>query len=138
MFRVFLSRCHLYIRCSQWHIARPEVSISQKTREGCGCTIPKASFKSISQNVRDPPGGCLFRLQDVEKQRERRKTKAKKGRKKKEEKLGTMKNPHKFVGFFSWKLGKESNFWIKGTHQVGSPPKVILFSEVVFEDVLDK
>ena len=33
-----------------------------------------------------PPGGYLFRLQDVEKQRERRKTKAKKGRKKK--KLG--------------------------------------------------
>ena len=35
---------------------------------------------------RPPPGGFLFRLQDVEKQRERRETKAKKGRKKKEEK----------------------------------------------------
>ena len=48
-----------------------------------------------------PPGGYLFRLHDVEKQRERRKTKAKKkGREKKEEKLGNMKNPHVFVGVF--------------------------------------
>ena len=39
-----------------------------------------------------------FRLQDVEKQRVRRKTKAKKGRKMKKKKLGNMKNPHVFVG----------------------------------------
>ena len=41
-----------------------------------------------------------FRLQDVEKQRERRKTEAKKGRKKKEEKTWKHENPHVFVGVF--------------------------------------
>ena len=47
-----------------------------------------------------PPGGYLFRLQDVEKQRERRKTKAKTAERRKKKKLGNMKNPHKFVGVF--------------------------------------
>ena len=53
-----------------------------------------------------------FRLQDDEKQRERReKTKATEGRHKKKKKLGDMKNPHLFSGGFSWptltmKLGK--------------------------------
>ena len=47
-----------------------------------------------------PPGGYLFRLQDVEKQRERRKTKAKKGRKKKEEKNLETWKPPRFLGVF--------------------------------------
>ena len=50
--------------------------------------------------ARDPTWWVPFRLQDVEKQRERRKTKAKKGRNKKEEKTGKHENPHKFVGVF--------------------------------------
>ena len=41
-----------------------------------------------------------LRLQDVEKQRERRKTKAKKAERRKKKKLGNMKNPHVFVGVF--------------------------------------
>ena len=45
--------------------------------------------------------GTFFRLHDVEKQRERRKTKAKKkAERRKKEKLGNMKNPHVFVGVF--------------------------------------
>ena len=55
------------------------------------------------------PGGYLFRLQDVEKQRERRKTKAKKGRNKKKK---TGKHEKKKMWGFSWpiftiKLGKK-------------------------------
>ena len=56
-----------------------------------------------------PPGGYLFRLQDVEKQRERRKTKAKKGRKKKEEKTWKHEAPTNlcfFCPLFTIKLGK--------------------------------
>ena len=49
-----------------------------------------------------PPGGYLFRLQDVEKQRERRKTKAKKGRKMKEEKTWKHENPPQICGGFRW------------------------------------
>ena len=44
------------------------------------------------------PGGYLLRLQDVEKQRERRETKANKGTNKKEEKTGKQEKTHKFVG----------------------------------------
>ena len=52
-----------------------------------------------------------FRLQDVEKQRERKKTKAKKGRKKKEEKTWKHEKKNTFLWVFSWpilttKLGK--------------------------------
>ena len=47
-----------------------------------------------------PPGGYLFRLEDVEMQKERRKTKAKKAERRKKKKLGNMKNPHVFVGVF--------------------------------------
>ena len=58
-----------------------------------------------------PPGGYLFRLQDVEKQRERIKTKAKNGRKTKEEKTWKHeKKPTNLWGFvcplFTIKLGK--------------------------------
>ena len=74
-----------------------------------------------------PPGGYLFRLHDVEKQRERRKTKAKKGREKKEEKLGNMKKPHVFVGVFlanfHYKTGEKLRFLTKMCPPVGVSPK---------------
>ena len=76
-----------------------------------------------------PPGGYLFRLQDVEKQRERRKTKAKKAERRKKKKLGNMKNPTNlwvsFWPFLTIKTGENEIFWIEGTHQVGSPPPYI-------------
>ena len=48
-----------------------------------------------------PPGGYLFRLQDVEKQRERRKTKAKRA-----------KNTHLcfFLAIFYYKIGENEIF----------------------------
>ena len=65
------------------------------------CASESYSRRVVVNLPEAPPGGYRFRLQDVEKQRERRKTKAKKkGRKKKEEKLGNMKTPTNFCGFF--------------------------------------
>ena len=51
--------------------------------------------------------------------------KAKKAEKGKKEKLGNMKTPTNLWGFllaiFYYKTGEKTNFWIKGTHQVGPP-----------------
>ena len=68
-----------------------------------------------------PPGGDLLRLQDVEKQRDRRITKAKKGRKKKEEKTWKHGKKH----FFTIKLGKKVNFLDKRYPPGGVSPKNI-------------
>ena len=55
------------------------------------------------------------------------KQRQKKAERRKKKKLGNMKNPHVFVGVFSWpiftiKLGKNLFFWPKCAHQLGSPP----------------
>ena len=64
-----------------------------------------------------PPGGYLFRLQDVEKQRERRKTKAKKGRKKKEKKAWK----HEKMCVFYYKIGENEIFGQKVPIRWGLP-----------------
>ena len=61
-----------------------------------------------------PPVGYLFRLQDVEKQRERRKTKAKKAERRKKKKLGNMKKTPQICGGVSGHFRKRPivpNFW---------------------------
>ena len=73
-----------------------------------------------------------FRLQDVEKQRERRKTKAKKGRKNKEKETWKHEKLPPFCGGFSWpiltmKLGKRWDCWPKSAHQLGSPPHIYIY-----------
>ena len=76
-----------------------------------------------------PPGGYLFRLQDVEKQRERRKTKAKKAERRKKKKLGNMKKPHKFVFFWPCllKIGKMK--FLDKRYPLGgvSPPHIYIY-----------
>ena len=52
------------------------------------------------KNAKDLIWWADFRLQDVEKQRDRRKTKAKEGRKKEEEETWRHENPHLFGGVF--------------------------------------
>ena len=69
---------------------------------------------------------AIFRLQEIKKQRERRKTKAEKGKQKKEEETWRHENPHLFGGFYSWpistmKLEKIEIFLPKSAHQLGSP-----------------
>ena len=67
-----------------------------------------------------------FRLQDVEKQRERRKTKAKKAERRKKKKLGNMKTPTFLWGFFlanfNYKTGEKLRFLTKMCPPVGVSP----------------
>ena len=66
-----------------------------------------------------------------------------KAEKRKKIKLGNMKNPHKFVGFFlanfNYKTGKNWDFWPKCAHQLGSPPHIYIYiyaGELVWYHVL--
>ena len=68
-----------------------------------------------------------FRLQDVEKQRERRKTKAKKkAERRKKKRLGNMKTPTFLWGFFladfNYRTGEKSRFLTKMCPPVGVSP----------------
>ena len=74
-----------------------------------------------------PPGGYLFRLQDVENAEGEKKNKGKKRQKeKKKKKLGNMKNPHVFVGVFHgqfyYKTGEKLRFLTKMCPPVGVSP----------------
>ena len=74
-----------------------------------------------------PPGGYHFRRQDVEKQSERRKARAKKAEKRKKKNLERRTTPtNLFLGHFYYKTGENVFFGIKGTHQVGSPPSTYI------------
>ena len=72
-------------------------------------------------------GGQIFWLQDIEKQRERRETKAEKGRQEKEEQT-RWKPPPFWWGFFlailKYKTGDNWDFRPKTTHQLRSPPYI--------------
>ena len=63
----------------------------------------------------------------------------KKAERRKKKKLGNMKTPHKFVGFsghFCYKTREMNFLWIKGTHQVGSPPYLYECIYIAFRQVL--
>ena len=82
------------------------------TRYECCEVLSLCTSTGTLCQPKTPLGGYLFRLQDVEKQRERGKTKAKKGRKKKEGKAWKHEKPPQicvcvcFLAMFHYKIGK--------------------------------